>query len=205
MRDTCRCLQALILKALKIQWGHIYLEAAAAKDALQPNNNIPVNLGVVKYAAKVKTGWTCRNTPLAKHNDKIFMESGFFFWFIRQPVQITEKSIDYTSDYYCISLRSTNKPLKSVLFFKHEVRNYSLDYQWGRDIGFTTAPRRNLKIPYFNVCPGCQKRATIGSNIRPPAGKPTGNTWLVKCGHAHNFTDLFHMFIYSFYLKKFNT
>lgn len=57
MRDTRRCVQALILKALKIQWGHIYLHVAAAKDALQPNNNIPVNwnrLDMPQHTA----GWT---------------------------------------------------------------------------------------------------------------------------------------------------
>lgn len=52
MRDPCRCLQAFILKALNMQWGHIYLEVAAAQD-----NNIPLHLGVIKC------GWDRLDVP----------------------------------------------------------------------------------------------------------------------------------------------
>lgn len=64
MRDPCRCLQAFILKALNMQWGHIYLEVAAAQD-----NNIPLHLGVIKCAAEGETGWTCRNTPVTSSSN----------------------------------------------------------------------------------------------------------------------------------------
>lgn len=73
MRDTRRCLQALILKALKIQWGHIYSEVAL---------QLRMHFSRITTFQLTGTGWTCHNTPLAERNDRTFTEPEFFFPFV---------------------------------------------------------------------------------------------------------------------------
>lgn len=149
MRDACRCLKAFILKALNIQWGHIYFKVAAAKDALQPNNNIPVKSVSLNMLPRVRQAGHA--TTHYWHNDWIFTEPDFLFH---------------------LSTCWNYREIEGLFLICRRFKKY-IHLPFNLNM-VSQPPAVETWRFYYWMSTGCQDKTT-GSNIHQPASHPS--TW----------------------------